>query len=210
MKVALLLIIGAFCFGVFQDDCASGALLSYAKNHLQPVPLAIQQFSSSDKINKQAPLPSPTGAASPSPLGSPQQVYPPVNEPSLDWYQNFGPGKPDLDCDGIWNSKDNCVFIYNPDQKDSDGDGNGDACDSSLVDPASVKDHCDEDGDGVPDRKDNCPLVCNPDQKDRNKNGVGDICDDAFPHPVLKLTLCNKPSRDSMKLHTKVSNKKKN
>lgn len=37
---------------------------------------------------------------------------------------------PDLDCDGIPDSADNCPRTYNPDQADSDGDGLGDACTS--------------------------------------------------------------------------------
>ncbi|MGH2756467.1 MAG: thrombospondin type 3 repeat-containing protein, partial [Actinomycetota bacterium] len=37
---------------------------------------------------------------------------------------------PDGDRDGIPDATDNCRFIGNPDQKDSDGDGAGDACES--------------------------------------------------------------------------------
>ena len=35
----------------------------------------------------------------------------------------------DSDGDGIVNSKDNCINVANPDQKDSNGNGVGDACD---------------------------------------------------------------------------------
>ena len=39
------------------------------------------------------------------------------------------PSPDDLDSDGIANAKDNCKYIANSDQKDSDVDGQGDACD---------------------------------------------------------------------------------
>ena len=39
----------------------------------------------------------------------------------------------DDDFDGITNADDNCVFKANPDQKDSDQDGYGDACDTTPV-----------------------------------------------------------------------------
>ena len=84
---------------------------------------------------------------------------------------------PDLDNDGIhtlkqkngqWVQNDNCPQIANVDQKDTDGDGIGDAC---LVDT---------DTDGVPDYKDNCPTVFNPDQKKNNSNlNQGAACVDA-------------------------------
>ena len=72
----------------------------------------------------------------------------------------------DSDSDGIPDDEDNCPDNYNPDQKDTDGDGKGDKCDS------------DDDGDGIPDSSDNCPLVSNPDQLDTDGDGIGDACDD--------------------------------
>ena len=71
----------------------------------------------------------------------------------------------DADSDGIPDDIDNCQFIPNPNQQDSDGDLLGDACDS------------DADGDGVSNSVDNCPLVLNPDQADTDFDGLGDLCD---------------------------------
>ncbi len=50
-------------------------------------------------------------------------------------------------------------------QKNSDGDIQGDACDS------------DDDGDGVNDTTDKCPLIFNPDQADTDGDGKGNLCD---------------------------------
>jgi hypothetical protein len=71
----------------------------------------------------------------------------------------------DTDGDGIPDATDNCLLTYNPDQKDTDGDGLGDLCDA------------DADGDGIANGNDNCPLVPNPDQKDSDHDGMGDACD---------------------------------
>lgn len=42
-------------------------------------------------------------------------------------------GKGDTDGDGIPNDTDNCPGVANPDQLDTDGDGKGDACDTSPL-----------------------------------------------------------------------------
>jgi len=44
----------------------------------------------------------------------------------------------DTDKDGFMDDMDNCPDIYNPDQRDSDGDGIGDACDSLESNMASL------------------------------------------------------------------------
>ncbi|NNB88953.1 lamin tail domain-containing protein [Corallococcus exiguus] len=85
----------------------------------------------------------------------------------------------DDDHDGVATWKDNCPFVANADQKDTDGDGKGDLCDGCPNDAAtcSVADPSDFDYDGITSTTDNCPLVANPDQKDTDGDGVGDACD---------------------------------
>jgi hypothetical protein len=70
----------------------------------------------------------------------------------------------DADADGIPDLTDNCVSIANPDQKDSDGNGRGDACE-------------DYDRDSIVNAKDNCSDVPNVAQTDTDADGVGDACD---------------------------------
>jgi hypothetical protein len=72
----------------------------------------------------------------------------------------------DFDNDGILDINDNCPSTYNPDQKDYDGNGEGDVCEDS-------------DGDGVLDFEDNCIYIPNPNQEDADGDGEGDVCEDA-------------------------------
>jgi hypothetical protein len=65
----------------------------------------------------------------------------------------------------VGNVCDNCPTNANPDQTDTDIDGQGDVCDA------------DDDGDGVNDNVDNCPLTPNPDQADTDSDGLGNACD---------------------------------
>lgn len=70
----------------------------------------------------------------------------------------------DTDNDKIPNIYDNCVTIYNPDQKDINSNNRGDACD-------------DFDQDGIINSQDNCPNYPNQNQLDTDSDGLGDACD---------------------------------
>jgi hypothetical protein len=72
---------------------------------------------------------------------------------------------------------DNSPFVPNADQRDSDADGVGDACDPDAI--ADSRLSLDSDGDGVGNDQDNCPSVANSDQSDFDGDGVGDACPDA-------------------------------
>lgn len=108
-----------------------------------------------------------------------QDQCPAVKE-DLDGYQD-NDGCPetnpctDTDKDSICDSADNCFFISNPDQKNSDNDTYGDACDKcDLVFDSAV---VDADNDGLGNNCDNCVFVFNPDQKNLDNDKYGDVCD---------------------------------
>lgn len=115
--------------------------------------------------------------------------------------------EPDTDGDGIVNNDDNCPFQPNRDQRNTDRDAMGDACDpdddndhvTDVIDNCplvenrnqenndndSAGDACDpdDDNDGVTDEEDNCPFIANADQVDSDNDGIGDVCDESPPPP---------------------------
>lgn len=71
----------------------------------------------------------------------------------------------DADADGVPDGSDNCPNVANADQRDTDGDGQGNACDP------------DDDNDTVADGADNCPTTANQGQLDTDGAGQGNACD---------------------------------
>ena len=118
----------------------------------------------------------------------------------------YVPSSSDWDNDGLLNSIDNCPYVWNLDQANSDNDLYGDACDTDIdgdditntipidLTSASNIDKCpyvfansskdkdgdgcedDADADGVIDVNDICPG--NPDSDDADGDGVPDGCDE--------------------------------
>jgi hypothetical protein len=99
-------------------------------------------------------------------------VPPTYRQPSLLHFASAEYFPSDPDRDGVVSAADNCHVDANPDQRDTDGDGRGDACDD------------DDDNDGVEDRLDNCPTVPNPGQADSDGDGIGDACEARTPPPA--------------------------
>jgi hypothetical protein len=91
----------------------------------------------------------------------------------------------DYDGDGILDPVDNCPTTFNPDQADTDGNGEGDVCEDS-------------DGDGILDFEDNCIFIPNPDQADADGDGEGDVCEDADADGIIdsKDNCINTPNID--------------
>jgi large repetitive protein len=94
----------------------------------------------------------------------------------------------DPDGDGLADG-DNCPGVFNPlrpidggVQADTDGDGEGDACDATPVGE-------DLDGDTVVNMTDNCPFLANTDQSDGDEDAKGDMCD-FCPDAANPNTVC--------------------
>jgi len=82
----------------------------------------------------------------------------------------------DRDGDGIDNQNDNCQWVENSDQADTDGDGFGDVCDF-----CEGNGQYDTDQDELCDMDDNCYSVPNPGQENSDDDPFGDVCTDRVP-----------------------------
>jgi hypothetical protein len=76
---------------------------------------------------------------------------------------------------------DNCLYAYNPDQTDNNGNQIGDLCE-------------DEDNDGWANYDDNCPEDSNAEQADQDADGIGDFCDNC---PAIE-----NPNQENLDLDT--------
>jgi hypothetical protein len=92
--------------------------------------------------------------------------------------------------------QDNCPYLYNPDQTDTDGDGYGDACDLCPEiphTPTPCGDPClDSDGDGILDwgmcyseESDSCPFAPSEQSDDWDGDLVDDACDPDGRPPIV-------------------------
>jgi len=87
----------------------------------------------------------------------------------------------DSDADGIPAELDNCPFVSNSLQYDTDNDGLGNACDTDV------------DDDGINNPIDNCLFVSNSLQYDTDNDGLGNACDTDVDDDGIDNTIDNCP-----------------
>jgi len=102
-----------------------------------------------------------------------------------------GPAGEDADADGVGDDEDLCPQVFDPQQRDEDGDGVGNACDPLVWEPgtegASQVSAEDLDGDGTPDETDPCPRLHGEPPDDADGDGLPDACD---PCPADTVPTC--------------------
>lgn len=101
----------------------------------------------------------------------------------------------DSDGDGIDDTIDNCRYVPNPDQSDSDRI----PCTDITCDVVWIS-------DGFGDVCDNCPYVLNADQLDSDGDGTGDACENVILPITITLAPENPTGNDLIHLDTRYAN----
>jgi hypothetical protein len=117
----------------------------------------------------------------------------PLNRCPQPWPPGCGQEQ-DVDCDEVLDfgipNYDNCTYMCNPGQENSDGDFMGDACDPCPSDMAN-----DLDNDGICGDVDNCPAYPNAGQANADSDAFGDACDQMPNTPNPESTIAGLDTR---------------
>jgi hypothetical protein len=168
-----------FTFTVEEGFYFASATISLAWNHSQPAPWYVKLASDVGVIGDASVLVGTSESifnCTESALCGPGSYSASIRTPSYGYtlpasYVFTLTTLGDIDGDGVPDGDDNCPSDGNTDQLDTDGNLEGNACDT------------DDDGDGWADVDDNCSLVANPQQEDADGDNVGDVCDNCLITP---------------------------